>query len=115
MKNRLMDPLLNLGCFIEDGDETRKNLIGYVSYEGEIGSDLPREFHLDTQAKRLSLLYKSGMEEVLVSLTKDHIAVIEGILEQPGKNLSMLKMGLYRSDAEGNMVDPCYRVPTQVI
>lgn len=98
------------------------DVICVVSYEGDIGNSEPQEIHIDTQLKKISVIFNDGSKSDLFNLTQDNVDVIDQLCREVADANKGIKKSLA---VDFNQVDPtktgtaffkqCYRVNTLLI
>ena len=111
----MAEKLIKFPLVVFSSHEKFPNLIGYVSYEGDLGKEEPRLFYLDTQKKTLSLKYRSGREEQIATLDEDNSDLIHDLEHDIHDAGVDPQMGFFRCSEAGDMIDPCYNVDVIVI
>lgn len=99
------------------------DIIGVITYEGDIGAAEPQEIHIDTQLKKLSVIFNDGSQKDVFDLTSDNVNAIDTLCQDISK--AQDKTGKKSLTVDFNQVDPketgtkffkkCYRVDALVI
>lgn len=94
------------------------DLLALITYEGSIGSHLPEEVHVDTQEKKISVLFNNGHHEDIVDIDQDNIDLINYFLKNRAEQKieTPVEVAFYRVDEDAQpQADGCYNVTAVVI
>ncbi len=99
------------------------DIIGVITYEGDIGDVEPEEVHIDTQLKKLSVVFNDGSQKELLNLTPENVNVIDALCHDI--STAQDKAGKKSLTVDFNQVDSketgtkffkrCYRVDALVM
>jgi hypothetical protein len=100
-----------LALFSSNADD----MVGFITYEGDLGGHVPQEIHIDTENRTMSVVFENGQEEKICDISKENVDTVNKLYAELREAKKDVFMGFWRMDDEHRPKKPNYDVPVLVM